>query len=119
MRHRKKHLKLKGSISHRKALLSNLATELFRHKTIKTTYTKAKALSRLAERLLTEAKKQTLASQRNIISNLHNKEVAKKIFKEAKELQQEGGYTKVFKLPCRHGDNSPMAIVTLCEPKQA
>ncbi|MEW6103079.1 MAG: 50S ribosomal protein L17 [bacterium] len=118
MRHRKKYLKIKGSISHRKALLSNLATELFKHKTIKTTYVKAKALSKLAERLITEAKKQTLASHRNIISNLHNKEVAKNLFESAKGFIQKGGYTKVLKLPTRHGDNSQMAIISLCEPKQ-
>lgn len=114
MRHRKKYLKLGRSISHRRAILSNLATELFRYGTIKTTYAKAKALASFSERLISCAKKQTLASYRDIISHL-NKDVAEKLFKEKvkgfKEIK--GGYTRIFKLPSRHGDNSPMAIITL------
>lgn len=115
MRHRNKNLKLVGSISHRKALLSNLATELFRHRTIKTTCAKAKALKSFSERLITKAKKQTLAAYRDIISHLKDEDVAKKLFTEiVKEFMEEkGGYTRILKLPPRHGDNSPMAIISL------
>lgn len=115
MRHRNKHFKLTGSISHRKALLSNLATELFRHKTIKTTLSKAKALKSFSERLITKAKKQTLAAYRDIISHLKDENVAKTLFTErVKEfMERKGGYTRIIKLPPRHGDNSPMAIISL------
>lgn len=115
MRHRKKYIKLGRSRSHRKSILSNLATELFRHQTIKTTYAKAKALVSFSERLITSAKKQTLSSYRNIISHLKDKDVARKLFTETVKgfIGTNGGYTRVFKLPPRCGDNSPMAIVSL------
>lgn len=115
MRHRKRYLKLGRSISHRKAILSNLATELFRHNTIKTTHRKAKALASFSERLITCAKKQTLASYRDIISHLKDEDVANKLFREIVKgfIGVNGGYTRIFKLPPRHGDNSEMAIITL------
>ncbi len=116
MRHRKKHLKLGTSISHRKAILSNLATELIRYGTIQTTHAKAKALSSFTERLVTEAKKQTLAAYRNVISSLKDEDVANKFFTETvrkRFMEKNGGYTRILKLPPRHGDNSPMAIINL------
>ncbi|HAW50007.1 TPA: 50S ribosomal protein L17 [bacterium] len=120
MRHRKKHLKFGKGTSYRKALLSNLATELFRHRMIKTTYTKAKAVSSFAERLISFAKKQNLTSYRYVISHLKDKEVAKKLFVEiAKDYQYvPSGYTSILKLAPRHGDASKMAVVFLKESKQ-
>jgi len=114
MRHRKKHLKIGTSRSHRRAILSNLATELIRHRAIKTTEVKAKALAGYVERLITSAKKQTLAGYRHIVSSLKDKEMAKRLFEEASQgLTKNSGWTRILKLAPRHGDNSKMAIISL------
>ena len=57
MRHRKDHRKLSRTHSHRKALLRNLVTSLFIHERIETTVAKAKEARRLAERMITFAKR--------------------------------------------------------------
>ncbi|MCB0832548.1 MAG: 50S ribosomal protein L17 [Bacteroidetes bacterium] len=70
MRHGKKIVKLSRTASHRRALLKNLCNELFRHKRIVTTISKAKAAQPVAERLLSYAKQDTLASRRILLSRL-------------------------------------------------
>ena len=72
MRHGKKGFKLSRTASHRKALIKNLCNELFRHKRIVTTITKAKAARLAAERLLTYAKQGDLAARRLLITRLGN-----------------------------------------------
>ncbi|KAB2881613.1 50S ribosomal protein L17 [bacterium] len=72
MRHGKKGFKLSKTASHRKALIKNLCNELFRHKRITTTITKAKAVQPAAERLLSYAKKGDLAARRVLLSRLGN-----------------------------------------------
>ena len=72
MRHGKKGFKLSKTASHRKALIKNLCNELFRHKRITTTITKAKAAQPTAERLLSYAKKGDLGARRVLLSRLGN-----------------------------------------------
>ncbi len=73
MRHGKKVYKLSKTASHRKALIKNLCNELFRHKRIVTTITKAKAARGFAERLLTYAKQGDLSARRLLINRLGNR----------------------------------------------
>lgn len=110
--HRKK---LSRTASHRRALLRNLATSLFKYEQIKTTYPKARALSWFSEKLLTAAKKNTLASKRRVYSEISDKDVRKKIY-EVILPRYEGknsGFTSVHRIAIRKSDSAEMAIISL------
>jgi large subunit ribosomal protein L17 len=98
----------------RKALYKALATALIERKKIKTTKTKAKALSPFTDKLITKAKKNDIASRRILSRYLGQKAVKILIndigpqFKERK-----GGYTRITKLGRRLSDGSEMAIIEL------
>jgi large subunit ribosomal protein L17 len=96
MRHRKKGRKLNRTASHRKALLRNLANQLFEHKEIKTTTAKAKEARSTVERLITYAKKGDLHHRRLAFRFLRNKESIKILFDELAPAfsEREGGYTR-------------------------
>ena len=117
--------RLGGSPAHERMILANLATELFRHKAITTTETKAKRLRPYAERLVTQAKKGDLASRRRVMKTVRDKEVVYRLFEEIAPTFSErpGGYTRITKIGPRKGDNAPMAVIELVQeeysPKQA
>ena len=115
MRHLNKGRQLSRSTSHRKALLENLAQELFQHKRIRTTLAKAKELRPFAEKLVTIAKKNHLAARRHILEFLTRKAVVKSLFEEIAPLYAErhGGYCRIIKLDRRAGDAAPLAIIEL------
>ena len=115
MRHRKKGRKLNRTASHRKALLRNLANQLFEHKEIKTTTAKAKEARSTVERLITYAKKGDLHHRRLAFKFLRSKESIKILFDELAPAfsEREGGYTRVLKLGNRQGDAAPIAILQL------
>ncbi|MDZ7263043.1 MAG: 50S ribosomal protein L17 [candidate division KSB1 bacterium] len=115
MRHRKSFNKLGRTASHRKALLSNLTTELFLHKRIKTTQVKAKALRPLAERLISFAKEGTLSARRQVLRTVRNKKVIKELFDEIAPVfaSRNGGYTRIIKLGRRSGDGAEVAYLEL------
>lgn len=117
--------RLGGSPAHERMILANLATELFRHKSITTTETKAKRLRPLAERLVTQAKKGDLASRRRVMRTVRDRGVVHVLFEEIAPTFSErpGGYTRITKVGPRKGDNAPMAVIELVSeaysPKQA
>ena len=115
MRHRKAFNKLNRTASHRKALLSNLATQLFMYKKIKTTAVKAKALRPVAERLITFAKKGTVAARRQVLRTVRDKKVVKELFDDIAPTfeDRQGGYTRIIKLGCRQGDGAELAYIEL------
>lgn len=115
MRHRKSFNKLGRTASHRKALLSNLTTELFLHKRIKTTQVKAKAVRPLAERLITFVKEGTLSARRQVLRIVRNKQVVKELFDEMAAVfsSRNGGYTRIVKLGRRPGDGAEVAYLEL------
>ncbi len=115
MRHRKAGRKLKRTASHRKALLSNLAAELFRHKQIRTTTAKAKEARRLAERMITFAKRGDLHARRMVLRRLHDRHLVKSLFEEIapKYADRNGGYTRIIKLGLRPGDGAEVSILEL------
>jgi len=106
-------------------IIANLATELFRHKAITTTETKAKRLRPHAERLITQAKKGDLAARRRVMETIRDKGVVYSLFEEIAPTFSErpGGYTRITKVGPRKGDNAPMAVIELVteeySPKQA
>jgi large subunit ribosomal protein L17 len=115
MRHLKQGRKLNRTASHRKALFRNLANALLSHESIKTTNPKAMELRRVAERLITMAKENTLHSMRLAFAYLRDKETVRKLFTDigARYANVSGGYTRVIKIGPRRGDAAPMAIIEL------
>ena len=117
MRHRKAGRKLNRNSSHRKAMLRNMASSLMRHEIIKTTLPKAKELRRVAEPLITLAKKDSVAGRRQAFDRLRDREVVTKLFSELGPRYQNrpGGYLRILKCGFRAGDNAPMAFVELVD----
>jgi len=111
----KKGARFGGSASHQKKILSNLAAQLFEHGAIKTTDAKAKLLRPYAEKLITKAKRGTLADRRNVLKLIPNKEVVAYLFNELapKFEGRDGGYTRIIKLENRKGDNAPISQISL------
>ena len=99
----------------RKAMLRAMVTYLLENGQIKTTLPRAKEVAPLAEKVITLAKKNDLASYRQALSFITKEDVAKKLFSELnlKYQGREGGYTRVVKIGPRRGDAAEMAIVQL------
>lgn len=115
MRHRKAGRKLGRDSSHRKAVLRNLVTSLFRHEEISTTHAKAKAVRPIAEKMVTLAKRGDLHARRQALSYIMDKSVTHKLFDQLKDrfLDRQGGYTRILKTGYRRGDYAPLAIIQL------
>ena len=115
MRHRKQGRKLNRTASHKKALLRNLANQLFEHKEIRTTTAKAKEARATVERLITYAKKRDSHHRRLAFSFLRNKETIKILFDEIGPAfeERQGGYTRVLKLGRRQGDGAAVSLLQL------
>jgi large subunit ribosomal protein L17 len=117
MRHGNKINHLGRTASHRKALLSNMATSLILHKRITTTLAKAKALRKYVEPLLTKSKVDTSHSRRTVFSYLHNNEAINELFGIVSNriASRPGGYTRIIKLGNRLGDNAETCIIELVD----
>lgn len=123
MIHRRKGRKLKRTASHRKALLSNLAISLIKHKKIKTTLAKAKELRTFVESLITKSRKALAGNgynvhlRREVNSFLQDREAVKTLFSEIapKLADRTGGYTRVLKMGRRLGDSAEIALIELVD----
>jgi len=118
MRHGKKNNHLGRTASHRRALLSNMASSLILEKRITTTVAKAKELRKYVEPLLTKAKSDTTHSRRTVFSYLQNKESVKELFSSvaSKIAERAGGYTRIIKMgDVRLGDNAEMCLIELVD----
>ena len=113
MRHRKKGRKLQRTASHRRAMLRNLATSLFRHERIETTTAKAKELRPYAERLITLARRGDLHARRLVARKIQDREVLGKLFDEisSRYAERPGGYTRILKLGNRKGDAAEISLI--------
>ena len=107
--------RLGGSPAHERALLNNLAAQLFENKSVTTTVTKAKRLRPVAERLITFAKRGDLASRRRVLASISDKGIVHELFTSIAPAVAErpGGYTRITKIGPRRGDNAPMAVIEL------
>ncbi|MDP9075782.1 MAG: 50S ribosomal protein L17 [Bacteroidota bacterium] len=117
MRHGKKVNHLGRTNSHRKAMMSNMATSLILHKRITTTLAKAKALRGYVEPILTKSKNDTTHSRRTVFSYLQDKDAVTILFREIAEkiANRPGGYTRIIKMENRLGDNAEMAMIELVD----
>ena len=115
MRHRAKHRQLSRTSSHRRALLRNLATSLFRHGRVTTTEAKAKELRPYAERLITLARRGDVHARRLVARRIQDREVQQKLFVDLGKrfATRPGGYTRIIKLGHRAGDGADVARIEL------
>jgi large subunit ribosomal protein L17 len=103
-------------------MLAQLTTQLFEHRAITTTETKAKRMRPLAERMVTFAKRGDLHARRRVLRVIHDKSVVHELFTQIAPAMSErhGGYTRITKTEPRKGDNAPMAVIELVlEPVSA
>lgn len=107
--------RLGGSPSHQKAILSNLAQELFWDERVTTTIAKAKMLRPYAEKMITKARTGSLHARRLILKDIEDTEVVTRLFDEVapRYAERPGGYTRIVRLGPRRGDGAEMAIVEL------
>ena len=114
MKKRKKGRKLSREKNQRRALLETISGALLLREKIKTTEAKAKETSILAEKFITQAKKNTLTSRRLLAKVLPQKIVKKLLEKLGPRYKEKnGGYTKIIKLGPRKSDGAKMAIIEL------
>lgn len=129
MRHRVAGRRLGRTSEHRLAMRRNLVMSLFEHETVSTTIEKAKEVKPFAEKLITLAKKGTLAARRRAISLLGNRDIVSeedkkaaggtviaKLFSELgpRYLDRPGGYTRIIRLSKRRlGDNGEVVLLQL------
>jgi large subunit ribosomal protein L17 len=115
MPHQIAYKRLSRTDGHRKALLRNLATSFFKHEKIETTSTKAKEVSRVVERLITQAARGDLHSRRLVAEYITEPAVVKKLVEQiAPALKdRQGGYTRITKSRVRQGDAAEMSVIEL------
>ena len=115
MRHKCIAKKFGRSMSHRKALMESLVANLILNDRIITTLPKAKQARRDAEKMVTLARKGTLASRRLAAARLRNPEAVSKLFDAVVPAMdgRPGGYTRIIKTGTRRGDAAEMAIIEL------
>ena len=115
--------RLRRSSDQRKALLRDLVTDLILNGQIETTVAKAKELKRLADKMVTLGKANTLHARRQAASfvrfekDVEGNYAIQKLFNEIapKFASRNGGYTRVIKTGFRRGDAAPMAIISWVE----
>lgn len=107
--------RLGGSPAHQRAILSNLAQELFWNERVTTTVTKAKMLRPYAEKMITKARTGTLHNRRLVLADMEDTEVVTRLFDDIapRYVDRPGGYTRMMRVGPRRGDGTEMAIVEL------
>ena len=117
MRHRRTVDKIGMTRGHRRSVLANLTNALILHAKVDTTFARAKAVQRFAERLITLGKRGDLHARRIAFSRLRDKAAVDKLFSEVgpKFEERAGGYTRVVKLGPRRGDGAEQARLMLVE----
>jgi large subunit ribosomal protein L17 len=115
MRHNRDRRKLNRTASHRKAMLRNMVTSLFDRERIRTSRAKAKEARRLAERMITFARRGDLSARRHAARVVKDPVVLKKLFEEIgpRYVDRPGGYTRILGLGFRQGDAANMVILEL------
>jgi large subunit ribosomal protein L17 len=113
----RKGARLGSGPAHQRLLLNGLAAQLFVHERVNTTEAKAKAVRPVAEKLITFAKKGDVASRREVLRHIPDRDVVHKLFSEIgpRFAERNGGYTRILKLGPRRGDAAPMARIELVE----
>jgi large subunit ribosomal protein L17 len=121
MRHRKANPKLGRTTAHRKAMIRNMVTSLLREERVVTTVPKAKEARRIAERVITVAKRGGLHNIRQASRVVKDRDVLKRLFEVVapRYATRPGGYTRLLKTGYRAGDNAPLSILELIDSDRA
>jgi large subunit ribosomal protein L17 len=98
-------------------MLGNMVTSLLQHESIRTTVPKAKEARRIAERMITLAKRGGVANLRLAARTVHDRKVLEKVFGDLKDrfAERPGGYTRIVRLGFRGGDAAEMALLELVD----
>lgn len=115
MRHGNGYRKFQKSRAHQRAMFRNMATSLFLHERCETTVEKAKELRRIAEKLITLGRKDSLHARRLAYSYIMDKDVVHKLFTDIgpRFKTRAGGYTRVVRTRHRKGDAAELALISL------
>ena len=107
--------KLGRVTSHRNLMFRNLVTDVLRCGRIETTVTRAKETRRMAEKMITLAKRGDLHARRQVLAYVLEEEVVKTLFDEIapKYAERNGGYTRMYKVGPRRGDGAEVVILEL------
>ncbi len=117
MRHGFAGRRFNRSTSHRKAMFANLAVSLLKHEQVITTLPKAKNLRPIVEKLVTIGKRGDLQARRQVIAEIGNEQIVKRLFDEIapRYAQRNGGYLRIMKAGFRYGDNAQLAVIEFVE----
>ena len=115
MRHRNAGRKLGRKTPHRIMMFRNMVTSLLDKERIRTTLPRAKEARRIAERMITLGKRESLHARRQALAFVKDPEVVSKLFKTLapRFAERPGGYTRIIRLGFRQGDGAQMAILEL------
>ncbi len=115
MRHRKDKKRLTPTAREHKGLVLNLLKSLFKYQEIKTTQARGRELRKVAEHLITVAKKNDVYSRRRVFRIIRDKAITQDIFNSIapRYAERKGGYTQAVKIGPRRGDGAPMVLVKL------
>jgi large subunit ribosomal protein L17 len=118
MRHRRKTIKLGMEKKHRESVLANLAKSLILNERVDTTFARAKAGQRYAERLVTLARRGDGHARRLVFARIQDKAAVDRLFNEVgpRYGERDGGYTRVVRLGARRGDGAEIARLMFVEP---
>ncbi|HEY0703706.1 MAG TPA: 50S ribosomal protein L17 [Candidatus Acidoferrales bacterium] len=113
MRHLKSGSKLGKQPAHRRAVLRNLVTNLIEKERIHTTILRAKATRRIAEKMITLGKRDSLHARRQAAAFLMTPGATEKLFKDLapRFADRPGGYTRIIHAGWRLGDGADLAIL--------
>ncbi|MBU0908530.1 MAG: 50S ribosomal protein L17 [Proteobacteria bacterium] len=120
MRHRKSGRRLGRTTPHRLAMVRNMVTSLLEHERIVTTTPKAKEVRKVADKMITLAKRGDLHARRQALAFIRDSKVVAKLFDKlrAEYQDRQGGYTRIIQTGNRNGDAAPMAILELVNYQQ-
>jgi large subunit ribosomal protein L17 len=120
MNHRSDFNRLGRRSAHRKALLDSIAKALFKYERVRTTLPKAKEAKRLAEKLITRARTDSVHNRRIARKTITDGKLLNKLFTDIapRFAERPGGYTRILKIGKRFGDASEMVILELLEKKE-
>jgi large subunit ribosomal protein L17 len=119
MKHKRGFNPLQRMSAHRKALHRNMVTSLFKQERIRTTKSKALAVRRTAEKMITRAKEDTVHNRRIVSGRLYDEGIVAKLFTviAPRMKDRNGGYTRILKLGERNGDAAEVVILELVDYK--
>jgi large subunit ribosomal protein L17 len=115
MKHRNTGRRLGRTTPHRKAMVRNMVTSLLEHERIVTTTPKAKEVRKVADKMITLAKRGDLHARRQALAVIRDAKVVGKLFEKLRDEYQDrtGGYTRIIQTGNRRGDAAPMSILEL------